>query len=55
MRDIEDPFVVLNVDKRVNKINKKPLVAKPDEKLRNMKHDFQDSEFWFLKGYDHAE
>ena len=39
----------------MNKINKKPFVAKPDDKLRNFKIDFQDSNFWYLKGYDHGE
>ena len=54
LRDIEDPFVCLNTDNRVNKINKAPLIHTPEEKLRNQNFDFQDSNFWFLKGYDNS-
>ena len=35
LRDIEDPFVCLNTDNRVHKINKSPMIFKPDDKLRN--------------------
>ena len=45
----------LHVDNRVHKIKKIPKVAVPDDKLRNTKFDFQDADFWFLKGFDHAE
>jgi hypothetical protein len=54
LRDIEDPFVCLNTDNRINKINKSPLSSIPDEKLRNQNLDFQDSNFWYLKGHDHS-
>jgi hypothetical protein len=40
LRDIEDPFVCLNTDNRINKINKSPLSSIPDEKLRNQNLDF---------------
>ena len=53
MRDIEDPFVCLNEDHRAVKVNKKPLFCEPDHKLKNLKLDLQDSNFWFLKGHDH--
>ena len=55
IRDIEDPFVCLNVDLRKHKVNKQPKSAVPETKIRNQNWGFEDAEFWFLKGYDHAE
>lgn len=55
IRDIEDPFVCLSEDLRKHKVNKVPKSAVPDTKTRNQNWGFEDAEFWFLKGYDHAE
>ena len=41
-------------DKKINIINKKPNVEEPDNKMRNKKLHFEDSEFWFIQGYDSA-
>ena len=54
MQDIENPFVSLEYDKRVVKINISSHDIEPDPKLRNQKLNFQDAEFWYIKGYEHA-
>ena len=41
------------VDLRKVKINKAPLSQTPDPKLKNMRFNFDDADFWYLKGYDH--
>ena len=53
-RDIEDPFVCLTKDNRVNKVEIRPKVAVPTEDHRKTRLNFQDADFWYLKGYDHA-
>lgn len=53
-RDIEDPFVCLTKDHRVNKVEIKPKLAVPSEDQRKTRLNFQDADFWYLKGYDHG-
>ena len=53
-RDIEDPFVCLTSDKRVNKVQIQPKVAVPTDDHRKTRLNFQDADFWYLKGYDHG-
>ena len=40
LRDIEDPFVVLKVDNRVNKINKRPKIQAVTKEFRARKFNF---------------
>jgi hypothetical protein len=41
------------IDLRKVKINKSPVYQAPDPKLKNMRFNFEDADFWYLKGYDH--
>lgn len=56
LRDIEDPFVFVHHDDRENKVEISPLTIAPtDDRAMdclNMKLTFQDSAFWYMKGYD---
>lgn len=40
-------------DLRKVKINKAPIEQRPDPKLKNMRFNFEDPRFWYLKGYEH--
>ncbi|CDW89040.1 tpr domain containing protein [Stylonychia lemnae] len=51
--DQREPVVNLEVDKRKIKIDKLPVEMKPSAKVRNKRLDFNDPDFWFIKGYDH--
>ena len=41
------------VDLRKIKINKSPNILDPDIKLKNMRFNFDDADFWYLKGHAH--
>ena len=55
LRDIEDPYLNDNIDKRINKINLMSRGCVPDLRLRKMKYTFQDANFWYVKGCGHSE
>ena len=40
-------------DLRKVKINKTPNNIDPDPKLKNMRFNFDDADFWYLKGHSH--
>lgn len=54
IQDIENPFVSSEHDSRVNKTNIKCMDIAPDPKMMKQKYDFQNADFWYLKGYEHA-
>ena len=45
----------MHIDTRKLKVNKFTVPLIPDGRLRKIKLDFQEANFWYLKGYDHAE
>ena len=45
--------VLKEQDLRKVKINKSPINQVPDPKLKNKRFNFEDADFWYLKGYDH--
>ena len=52
LRDIEDPFVFVHNDSRANKVEIPPLTIAPDGDLKQQKLTFEDSAFWYMKGYE---
>jgi uncharacterized protein YneR len=55
--EAEVPSVKRGTQKEVDlckvKINKAPVSQAPDPKLKNMRFNFDDADFWYLKGHDH--
>eukprot|EP00347_Sterkiella_histriomuscorum_P006255 403353470 len=51
--DKKTPVVNNEVDRRKIKIEKSPIEIKPTQQLRNKRLDFQNPDFWFMKGFDH--
>jgi len=52
--DIEGPFVPTGRDPRMLRVALSSRDIAPEEALKSKKFDFNDAEFWFLKGYGHA-
>lgn len=52
--DIEGTKAEAEQDPRMVRISLKSIDFAPDETLRNKKFDFNDANFWFLKGYNHC-
>lgn len=52
--DIEGAKTPREHDPRMLKVALKSIDIAPDEFLRKKKFDFNDAQFWYLKGYAHA-
>lgn len=52
--EIENPFVNNQRDLRVFKIGIMCKVIEPEHGTKNLKLNYQSSEFWFVKGHDHS-
>jgi hypothetical protein len=53
MEDIEHPFCISDLEKRVYKIDITCHDTKPSTKMTKTKPTFKEPEFWYMKGHEH--